>query len=154
MELICESSGQDNTTLDMHVSNLCPPKFHVYDCFSWPENQLPKKLHYSKLSTDASSCLSRRTNALTIISGPISTASPKMDVFGTRSSYKPVACNLGKFEILPNDMHCTSSVLYCLENTQMPLGSLRRVFSHPHLATSRAKETRLMSRKKENDCAD
>ena len=67
MELICEWCGQDNTTLDMHVSNICPPKFHVYNCLSRPGSQSLSESQYSKSSTDASSCPSRHYNALDVI---------------------------------------------------------------------------------------
>ena len=69
-------------------------------------------------------------------SWPTSTALPNMGVFGTRSSYKPVACNPGKFEVLPNVMRWTSYVLCCLENTWTDFSSVRKTTSHPRLAMS------------------
>lgn len=113
------------TVLNMYVWNIYPTKFHVYNCLFWLGSQSRSESQYSKSSTNVLSYL-RCSNALANTSNPISTASPKMGVFGTRLSYRPVALSPQKYDVLPKEMHCTSSVLWCLENklnNQTPLSS-------------------------------
>jgi hypothetical protein len=92
------------------------------------------------------------SNALATTSGATPTAPPKIGVSDMRFKSRPVASSPGKSRSLPNDMHCTSCVSWCLENDRSSLGSLRNTTFHPRLATFGAKETCLMWRGKTNDC--
>ena len=105
MQLMCMLCDQNNISLDMHVSSICPPKFHLYNSLSRTRSQSSSKSQYFRSSTVASSGPYRHSNALATTPGPISTTSLNMGVFSTRSSYKPVTCNLGKSEVLSNALH-------------------------------------------------